>query len=227
MIFQEPMVSLNPIMRVGEQAAEGVRAHRKVTRSQARSRVLDVFDAVRLPRPAQAFDLYPHEMSGGMRQRVMIAMALANEPDLLIADEPTTALDVTTQRDIMELLVDLQRRSGLAVLYICHDLPLVSRYADRVSVLYAGVSMETGPARAVIDAPRHPYTRALLACVPGPRAGGALRREIPGEVPSPRDWEIGCRFAPRCDRMAELCGARPVAMSRSTAQAVRCLFPLN
>ena len=171
--------------------------------------------------------MYPHELSGGMRQRVVIAMALANKPALIIADEPTTALDVTTQREVMEILVGLKQTYRTSFLFISHDLALVQRYADRVGVLYGGVLMEQGGARQVTSRPAHPYTRALLDCMPRARLGEARQAGIPGTVPRVNDWFEGCRFAPRCTRRSAGCtdgsiALRPAGPDRET----RCLYPL-
>lgn len=172
--------------------------------------------------------MYPHELSGGMRQRVMIAIALANDPTLLIADEPTTALDVTIQREIMDILLRLRDRYSLSVLFISHDLALVHNYADTLAVLYGGVLMERGPTRQVTDAPTHPYTAALLACMPRRRKAGLRQSAIDGGVPSVTDWFEGCRFASRCPRRQEICtkGNIPMVSTRD-GQEARCLFPLT
>ena len=200
MIFQEPMTSLNPVFTVGEQVAEVVRLHRKVDRAAARARALEMFRLVRLADPERRLDEYPHQLSGGMRQRVMIAMALACEPDLVIADEPTTALDVTIQAQILELLADLRRRLGTAILLITHDLGVVAETCDEVAVMYAGRIVERAAAAELFARPAHPYTMGLLAARPATagRAAGPLRT-IPGMVPSPQHYPAGCRFHPRCE----------------------------
>jgi peptide/nickel transport system ATP-binding protein len=199
MIFQEPMTSLNPVLRIGEQIEEVIDRHERVSRAAARERSIALLERVRVPDPASRMRAYPHELSGGQRQRVMIAMALACSPALLIADEPTTALDVTTQAEILRLLRELQASSGLALLLISHDLGVVGQMADRILIMYAGRAAESGPTREVLRAPAHPYTRLLLAARPGvdvPR--GATLAEIPGIVPQPGALPRGCRFAPRC-----------------------------
>ena len=199
MIFQEPMTSLNPVFTIGEQVAEVVRLHRGASPAAARARALEMLRLVRLADPEQRLDEYPHQLSGGMRQRVMIAMALACEPDLVIADEPTTALDVTIQAQILDLLADLRRRLGTAILLITHDLGVVAETCDEVAVMYAGRIVERGPAATIFARPLHPYTIGLLAAKPDPTAprGGVLRT-IPGMVPPPQEFPAGCRFHPRC-----------------------------
>ncbi|NRG17560.1 ABC transporter ATP-binding protein [Rhizobiales bacterium] len=198
MIFQEPMTSLNPSYRIGEQIGEVVLRHKRVTRAQARQRALEMLDRVRIPAAASRLDDYPHELSGGMRQRVMIAMALANDPALLIADEPTTALDVTIQAQIVDLIEELQKETGTALIMITHDLGVVAEIADRVSVMYAGHIVEEGPVEAIFDDPQHPYTIGLMSSVPsiGPRSGRLAT--IGGLVPTIDRMPSGCRFSPRC-----------------------------
>ena len=207
MIFQEPMTSLNPVFTVGEQVAESVMLHREVSRGEARARALEMLRLVRLADPEQRLDEYPHQLSGGMRQRVMIAMALACEPDLVIADEPTTALDVTIQAQILELLADLRRRLGTALLLITHDLGVVAETCDEVAVMYAGKIVERAPAAELVARPLHPYTIGLLAARPGVESRSTDQREgknrpplrtIPGMVPAPQSFPTGCRFHPRC-----------------------------
>ena len=198
MIFQEPMTSLNPVFTIGDQVAEAVLLHRDVSRAAARARALEMLKLVRLADPEQRLDEYPHQLSGGMRQRVMIAMALACEPDLIIADEPTTALDVTIQAQILDLLADLRRRLGTAILLITHDLGVVAETCDEVAVMYAGRIVERAPAAELFARPLHPYTIGLLAARPGGGRSGGPLRTIPGMVPAPRDFPSGCRFHPRC-----------------------------
>ncbi|WP_428965273.1 ABC transporter ATP-binding protein [Micromonospora fluostatini] len=197
-VFQDPMTSLNPVLTVGRQVAEGCEEHLGMTRRQARDRAVELLDLVGIPSPAQRVDAYPHQFSGGMRQRAVIAMALACEPDLLIADEPTTALDVTTQAQIVELVADLQRRLGTAVVWITHDLGVVAGVADTVAVMYGGRIVEQGPVDAVFAAPGHPYTRALLAARPHPAHAGGDLPAIDGSPPNPLDLPAGCAFWPRC-----------------------------
>ena len=199
MIFQEPMTSLNPIFTIGNQIAEAVLLHRDVSRAAARARSLEMLTLVRMADPEQRLNEYPHQLSGGMRQRVMIAMALACEPDLVIADEPTTALDVTIQAQILDLLADLRQRLGTAILLITHDLGVVAETCDEVAVMYAGRIVERAPAAELFARPRHPYTIGLLAARPA--TGGDVTiplRTIPGMVPAPQNFPTGCRFHPRC-----------------------------
>ena len=198
MIFQEPMSALNPVFTVGEQVAEVLRVHEGLGRAAARERTVQLLARVGIPDPGRRFGQYPHELSGGLRQRVMIAAALACRPKLLVADEPTTALDVTIQAQILALLADLQREFGMATMLITHDLGVVAQVVKRVVVMYAGKVVEEGPVAAVFGNPSHPYTAGLMRSIPA-LAGGAPRLPaIPGTVPAPGSWPTGCRFAPRC-----------------------------
>jgi oligopeptide/dipeptide ABC transporter ATP-binding protein len=209
MIFQDPMTSLNPVFTVGEQIAEALRLHRKLSRKDARQAAIDAMAEVAIPDPARRADDYPHQLSGGMRQRVMIAMALACSPKLLIADEPTTALDVTIQAQILELLDGLRKSRELAVLLITHDLGVVAEVADRVAVMYTGKIVEEAPVEELFARPRHPYTEGLLRSVPKLTAEHVARKErletIEGVVPSPTDLPPGCHFAPRCQYRIPRC----------------------
>ena len=234
MIFQEPMTSLNPVFTIGDQIAEAVLLHRDVSRAEARGRALEMLELVRIADPKRRLDEYPHQLSGGMRQRVVIAMALACEPDLIIADEPTTALDVTIQAQILDLLADLRQRLGTAILLITHDLGVVAETCDDVAVMYAGRIVEQAPAAALFAKPRHPYTIGLLAARPerGSRvwkkaghATGRLRT-IPGMVPAPQNFPAGCRFHPRCAfaRLPECAGAMPELREVATGHFVRCPY---
>lgn len=209
MIFQEPMSSLNPVLTVGQQIAESLRLHQQIRAREARHRAFDMLSLVGIPSPARRAREYPHQLSGGMRQRVMIAIALACNPSLLIADEPTTALDVTIQAQILDLMRDLNQRLGSAIMLITHDLGVVAEMAERVVVMYAGRKVEEASVEAIFANPRHPYTRGLLGAVPrlGSLSAGKRRRltEIPGRVPSLRDRIQGCSFAGRCPMVSELC----------------------
>ena len=205
MIFQEPVTALNPTFTVGSQIVAAVRAHRDLSRRAARVRAVELLDQVGIPDPAQRLGFYPHQLSGGMCQRVMVAAALAGEPRLLIADEPTTSLDVTIQEEIVRLLERLARDTGIAVLFISHDLGLVGRLCRRVAVAYAGQLVEVDTTRDILLAPRHPYTQGLVRCVPDLSHIGVLRRGIPGSPPLAGLWPGGCRFRPRCPAVAPSC----------------------
>ncbi len=228
MIFQEPMTSLNPVFTIGNQIEEVLRAHTDLNRRARRGRVIELLDRVGIPSPEQRRRDYPHQLSGGMRQRVMIAMALACDPALLIADEPTTALDVTIQAQILELLDSLKERLEMAVLLITHDLGVVAETAQRVAVLYAGRVVETGPVEALLLAPRHPYTKGLLLAMPGT---GAERRSalhvIPGVVPDLVERPTGCHFRDRCDRAQGICEREDPRLERiGRDRAVACHNPV-
>ena len=214
MIFQEPMTSLNPVYRIGDQVAEVVLRHRPVSRAEARGRALEMLERVKIPAAAQRLDEYPHQLSGGMRQRVMIAMALANDPQLLIADEPTTALDVTIQAQILELIRTLQQETGTALMMITHDLGVVAEIADRVAVMYAGRIAEAGPVEAIFDDPQHPYTIGLMSSVPSLGGRSGRLAAIPGMVPTVDALPAGCRFAPRCPFATPACSAAVPALRR-------------
>jgi len=224
MIFQEPMTSLNPVFTVGDQIAEAAIIHQQLSRSAARARAIEMLRLVGIPDPAERVDHYPHQLSGGMRQRVMIAMALICHPKVLIADEPTTALDVTIQAQILELLDNLQTEFGMAVLLITHDLGVVAGHADRVVVMYAGRVVETARTEELFEHPTHPYTEGLLAAVPRIDAPRARLHAIPGQVPAATAWPPGCRFHPRCPYAWEKCVAEepPLLESGSPGHTARC-----
>ena len=223
MIFQEPMTSLNPVQKCGPQVAEAFLLHHRESKTAARDRVLELFTQVGIPDPEARFSAYPHQLSGGLRQRIMIAMALVSRPRLLIADEPTTALDVTIQAQILELLRSLQRELGMAILLITHDVGVVNELADRVVVMYAGRVAEEGERRQVLGAPGHPYTRGLLQSLPGAASRGQRLREIPGAVPAAAHWGRGCRFANRCSvALPTCCTEEPEPRTISPGHRVWC-----
>ena len=222
MIFQEPMTSLNPVYTCGEQIIEAVVLHEKVDRTAARARAIEMLQRVGIPSPEQRVDEYPHQMSGGLRQRVMIAMALACRPAILIADEPTTALDVTIQAQILELLKQLQRELGMAVLLITHDLGVVAETADRVAVMYAGQVVEYAGVEATFRKPLHPYTAGLQASLPKLGVVQDRLRVIPGNVPNPVRFPKGCRFHPRCPVRQDRCLTDPPMMAFEDGRLSRC-----
>jgi peptide/nickel transport system ATP-binding protein len=224
MIFQEPMTSLNPVYTVGEQVGEAVRLHQKKSKADARAVAIDMFKLVGIPSPEERVDAYPHQLSGGMRQRVMIAMALACKPDLLIADEPTTALDVTIQAQILDLLKKLQREMGMSILLITHDLGVVAETCDEVVVMYAGRVVEQAATKTLFESPRHHYTAGLLASVPA--VGDERLREIKGMVPSLWDLPKGCKFVDRCPAAQQKCRDEEPALVQLGPTKLRCHFPV-
>ncbi|WP_455280568.1 ABC transporter ATP-binding protein [Cupriavidus necator] len=226
MVFQDPMMSLNPVMRVGDQLAETVLVHHRRTRAQAYAQAVDALTRVGIPAPAERMRAYPHELSGGMRQRVAIANALINRPDLIIADEPTTALDVTIQAQILYEMKQLVRATGAAAIWISHDLAVVRDLVDRVCVMYAGRVVEQGPVTDLIERPLHPYTRGLLDSLPTPAMRGATLRAIPGAAPALTALPSGCAFAPRCTRVREACGQAPDETT-VRGRTLRCFYPLE
>ena len=226
MIFQEPMTSLNPVYRVGEQIAESILQHRKVSKAEARERAIELLRLVRIPDPEGRVDSFPHQLSGGMRQRVMIAMALACDPKLLIADEPTTALDVTVQARILDLLKELQAETGMAIMLISHDLGVIAETCDDVAVMYWGKIIETAPADELFSTMAHPYTRGLMASIPVSDREVDRLEAIPSRVPMLGDKLNGCAFHPRCSRARPVCSdIDPAAVAVSPSHFARCHFP--
>jgi oligopeptide/dipeptide ABC transporter ATP-binding protein len=222
MIFQDPMTSLNPVFRIGDQITEVMHAHFKMSKQDAREQAVLLLQEVGIPDPDERLRAYPHQLSGGMRQRVMIAIALAGQPELLIADEPTTALDVTVQAQILELLDHLRRTRDMAMLLITHDLGIVAGRADHVAVMYAGQLIETAPTRELFDRPSHPYTQGLFASVP--RLSGPVGRLMPiaGTVPPPNAWPAGCRFRPRCPIKHPKSETMPPMLRAGPEHEMRC-----
>ena len=223
MIFQEPMTSLNPVLKVGMQTAEPLRLHLGLSRSEARQEVIRLFSEVGIPAAESRYDDYPHQLSGGMRQRVMIAMALACNPGILIADEPTTALDVTIQAQIMHLLADLKEGQDTSIILITHDLGVVAQIAQSVMVMYAGQAVEYAGVKSIFKDPLHPYTRGLLRSLPVLGEEKDSLYSIKGNIPSPKDYPEGCRFAPRCEKACEKCRKAPPPLTAlPDGRKVRC-----
>ncbi|MBL8383839.1 MAG: ABC transporter ATP-binding protein [Burkholderiales bacterium] len=225
MIFQDPMMTLNPVLRIDTQMIEAIQAHEKVSRAAALARAREALARVGIPSPDERLASYPHQFSGGMRQRVAIATALLNKPDLIIADEPTTALDVTIQGQILFEMQKLTRESGTALIWITHDLSVIAGLADHVCVMYAGRVVESGTVDQVLDAPRHPYTRGLIASVPAANPRGRALAQIPGMTPALLNLPPGCPFRERCARADAACGADPATEALADAHAVRCFHP--
>jgi oligopeptide/dipeptide ABC transporter ATP-binding protein len=223
MVFQEPLTSLNPVFTIGDQIAEGITVHEEVEPAALRARVAGLLRDVGIPSPEKRLSDYPHQLSGGQRQRVMIAMALGCNPELIIADEPTTALDVTVQAQILGLIRSLQQSRGMSALYITHDLGVVASIADRVYIMYAGIIVEQADAITLFGTPRHPYTRGLLACLPDRKKRGERLPGIPGTVPDPAYKPSGCPFHPRCGRTLETCReAFPAMCDYGSGHLARC-----
>jgi len=227
MIFQDPLTSLNPLLTVGDQLAETIIEHLDVSQSEARKRAIAALDEVGIPAASQRMGSYPHEFSGGMRQRVVIALALCAEPDLVIADEPTTALDVSVQAQIIVLLKRLCRERGVAVMLVTHDMGVIAEAADRVAVMYAGRLAELGPVREVLGRARHPYTAGLMASTPLASQGRARLRQIPGAMPRLGALPPGCAFSPRCERAQPSCREEPGPTLERCDGRAACWFPLN
>jgi len=227
MIFQDPMTSLNPCYTVGFQIMEAIKVHQGGNKKTRRQRTIDLLTQVGIPDPASRLDVYPHQLSGGMSQRIMIAMAIACRPKLLIADEPTTALDVTIQAQIIELLLDLQQKENMALMLITHDLALVAEAAQHIIVMYAGQVVETGEAAEIFRAPRHPYTQALLRSLPEFAADKARLQSLPGVVPGKYDRPNGCLLNPRCPYANDLCRKEEPALRGNPGRQSKCHYPLD
>jgi peptide/nickel transport system ATP-binding protein len=227
MVFQDPMMTLNPVLRVDTQMVEAVRAHQDVGAADALEQARAALERVGIPAAASRLRSYPHQFSGGMRQRVAIAIAMLNRPRLIIADEPTTALDVTIQAQILHEAQKLCRESGTALIWITHDLSVVAGLADRICVMYAGRIVEAGSVDQVLDRPLHPYTHGLIGSVPSRNRRGAPLAQIPGMAPSLADLPPGCAFRNRCPRAAPACAAEPALAPRGSGRAVRCFYPLH
>jgi len=226
MIFQEPMTSLNPLLTIGEQIMEPLRLHQKLSRKEARERAIEMLHAVGIPLPQKRMNEYPHTLSCGMRQRAMIAMAMCCSPKLLIADEPTTALDVTTQAQILKLMKELKEKEQSSILLITHDLGVVANMCDRIAVMYCGVVVEEGSTREILDNPLHPYTKGLIESIPGIRENKKQLHSIPGTVPVNTGNIVGCRFAERCSRCSQRCRSEaPVMQTVTGRHAVNCHHP--
>ncbi len=223
MIFQEPMSSLNPVLTIGKQMSEGLEKHQRLSKAQARQRVIELLTQVGISRAAEIYREYPHRLSGGMRQRVMIAMAIACNPALLIADEPTTALDVTIQAQILELIQKVRAELGMSFIMITHDLGIIAETCDRVLVMYAGQVIESADVRTLLRNPQHPYTKGLIQSTPHQAKGQRRLYSIAGSVPTPDEYPAGCRFAPRCDKVLPVCTEQPPPLTAVDSQSLcRC-----
>ncbi len=227
MIFQDPMTALNPVLTIGRQFLDVLRAHRSIGRVEARRIAEEALRQVGIPSPRERLDAYPHQLSGGMRQRVCIAIALVCDPEVVIADEPTTALDVTIQAQILNLMQRLARDRQMAMIWVTHDLSVVAGLCDSVAVMYGGRIVEAGPTEVVLATPRHPYTMGLIDSIPADARPGTPLRQIPGSPPSPLHLPDGCAFAPRCSRATARCQTLPPLDDLAPAHAVRCWFPVE
>ena len=225
MIFQDPMGTLNPVMRIDAQMMEAIRSHHKIGKAKARKKCLEALTKVGIPSPNERLRSYPHQLSGGMRQRVAIATALLNKPDLILADEATTALDVTIQAQILHEVRKLCEESGASLIWITHDLAVVSGIADRVAVMYAGRIVEYGPTKEIVENPRHPYTKGLIESVPEADERGHQLHQIPGLMPNPADLPEGCAFNPRCTRAKDFCRQKDPSRTRNEGHIYRCHNP--
>lgn len=226
MIFQDPMMTLNPVLRIDTQMIEAVTCHQKVSKAVARERCIEALGMVGIPSPAERIKAYPHQFSGGMRQRVAIAIGLLNEPDLIIADEPTTALDVTIQGQILSEMQGLCKKTGMSLIWITHDLTVVAGLAQRLAVMYAGKIIEQGTVQEILDRPYHPYTRGLIGAVPSRNKRGQDLYQIPGMTPSLINLPTGCAFGDRCPKKAEKCGSEPEEFDDGKGRLFRCFYPL-
>ncbi|WP_205601733.1 ABC transporter ATP-binding protein [Virgibacillus sp. Bac332] len=222
MIFQEPMTSLNPVLKIGKQLRESIQLHLKLSKQQAHEHAINILKSVGIPRASDLMTEYPHQLSGGMRQRVMIAMAISCEPSLLIADEPTTALDVTIQAQILNLMKDIQQKSDMGILMITHDLGVVAEVCDRVIVMYAGRVVEDSTVEALFASPKHPYTKGLIDSVPKIGSGNQRLYSIPGTVPNPKNMPIGCKFAARCNDVMDICTREEPNLLEEKGHSCRC-----
>ena len=227
MVFQDPMMTLNPVLKIRVQMSDALRAHKRLGRSDVRSRSIAALEEVGIPSPEDRLDAYPHQLSGGMRQRVAIAIAMLHEPDLIIMDEPTTALDVTIQGQILALVQRLCRERGTALIWITHDLAVVAGIADRLMVMYAGRIVEEGPVDTVLDTPAHPYTRGLIDSVPTRGMRGQRLKQIPGRMPALVDLPEGCAFQPRCPSATDACKTPPIYQAFLQGHSVRCRHPIS
>jgi len=227
LITQNPMTSLDPLKKIGSQVDDVSRLHLGLDKEGAKARTIELLSDMRIPEPTSIYHLYPHQMSGGMKQRIVIAMALAADPDLLIADEPTTALDVTVQAQIIRLLGDLVKKRNLSLVLITHDMSVVAQTCDKVMVMYAGTAIERGPVQEIFDKPQHPYTKALIGCIPHEVSDGERLKGIEGTVPGVAQYPSGCRFHPRCALAGDICSKDVPTFEKGGKRAVACHFTLE